>query len=104
MRSVDADRLACNRHRSIKCTHLALGLRVIKANGMLHPALVIPVWEVLPSMRPSGFLSLLCAVDGDGGICQQVLQLECLQIMWRKHTTVGPRSKFAETLHSKAQV
>ena len=52
---------------------------------MLHPALVVPVREVLPCMRPSRLLALLRAVDGDCCICQQVLQLKGLQ---RKATLI----------------
>ena len=58
--------------------HRALGLGVVESHSVLHPGLVVPVWEVLPRMRPPGLLALLGAVNGNSRVCQQVLQLKCL--------------------------
>lgn len=58
--------------------HLAGGLVVKVADGVLHPVLVVAGGEVLARMRSPGLLALLRAVDGHRAVYQQVLQLHRL--------------------------
>jgi hypothetical protein len=45
---------------------------------VLHPVLIVSLWEVLPGVCPTALLASLSRVHGDGCIDQQVLELQGL--------------------------